>query len=138
MGAQNSAMRLLLLLMLPLLGFAAGQFTVTVEEDATGVKVGERATLSARADEDLDTCWWVSPDGVRYRADRDDSDEDDDRRRRNRNRDNYRVRVDDDECSLTIEKMREEDEGPWEAHLDDGDDVVMRSDRHLHTNIVVS
>jgi hypothetical protein len=63
---------------------------------------------------------WVSPDGVRYRADdSSDSDDSDEDRRRRRGSSNYEVEMDDDECTITIQRMREEDEGPWEAHVDD-------------------
>ena len=66
----------------------------------------------------------MSPDGVRYRT-RDDSDDDSDDRRDRRS--NYRVEVDDDRCYLTIRRMAEEDEGPWEVHVeDDRGDEEMR------------
>ena len=84
---------------------------------------------------------WRSPDGDRFRArdydsDYDSSDEDDDRfdrvvsgrGRGRRRRSDYRVEMDDDECSLIIRRMREEDEGPWECEMeDDRGDEEMRS-----------
>ncbi len=73
---------------------------------------------------------WESPDGERFRYDSeedyDDSDDDRGRRRSSsrrgeRRKDDYRVRVDNDECSLTIRRFNEEDEGPWLVTLEDED-----------------
>ncbi len=72
---------------------------------------------------------------MRYRLDRDSDDSDSDEDSRfgsSSRRSDYRVRIDDNECSLTIRKMREEDEGPWEVHVEDeeGDEEMRRDAWH--------
>ena len=116
MFVASAVCSLLLLVLLP--SASECRFDVEVLEEPLGAELGKRVVMAVQADVDVvEDCRWVSPDGVRYRAGDDDDDSDDDRRRSD-----YRVELDDNECSLTIRRMKEEDEGPWECHLEDEDE----------------